>query len=169
MLTETGIKDKCGWCEAALSALLKRLQAAAEAYARDEEAFRRDSERQLQTLTARRVAAYRRCHLHQTMVAAAGGTDGPEEARAAILDAALAETGWNEDDAAYDEVVGQLAAVAVAVLTACAAEGTADEDYEARAAVAAMLHFEAWYRGRFGSEFLDLFELERGFLPVVDF
>jgi hypothetical protein len=56
-----------------------------------------------------------------------------------------------------------------AVLTARVAESTADEDRDASAAIEAMLRFEAWYRNRFGSGFLDLLEPERGFLPVVDF
>jgi hypothetical protein len=86
-----------------MSTLLEQLQIAAEACARDEEAFRRDSERQLQTLTAQRVTAYRRYHVLKVMAAAAGGCEGHEEANAAMRDAALAETGWTEDDAAYDE------------------------------------------------------------------
>jgi hypothetical protein len=86
-----------------MSTLLERLQIAAEACARDEEAFRRDSERRLQTLTAQRVAAYRRYHLLKVMAAAAGSCEGHEEANAAMRDAALAETGWTEDDAAYDD------------------------------------------------------------------
>jgi hypothetical protein len=152
-----------------MSTLLEQLQIAAEACARDEEAFRRDSERQLQTLTAQRVTAYRRHHVLRVMAAAAGDREGHEEASAAMLDAALAETGWNEDDAACGEVADHLGAVAAAVLTARVAESTADEDRDASAAVEAMLRFEAWYRDRFGSGFLDLLEPERGFLPVVDF
>ena len=149
--------------------LLKRLQETAEACERDEAAFRRHSAQRLQALTALRIAAYRRCHLLYGMAGAAAGCEAAEEATAAALEFALAETGWSEDDAVYGEVREQLGETAAALQMAHAAEGTADEDREADGAVRAMLRFEAWYRERFGSAFLDLLEAERGFLPVVDF
>jgi hypothetical protein len=149
--------------------LLKRLQEMAEACERDEKAFRRDSERRLQALTALRIAAYRRCHLLRGMAAAAAACEAAQVAGVAALEFALNETSWNEDDAAYREVREKLGETAAALQTARAVEGTADEEREADRAFEAMLRFEAWYRGRFGNDFLDLLEIERGFLPVVDF
>jgi hypothetical protein len=152
-----------------MSTLPEQLQTAAEACVREEEVFRRDSERRLQALVNHRVAAYRRYYLLKAMAAAAGDCETRDRASAAALDAALTETGWNEDDRAYNEVCGQLAGVAEMVSAAQAAENTTAADHEARAAIEAMLRFETWYRDRFGSGFLDLLETERGFLPVVDF
>jgi hypothetical protein len=88
---------------------------------------------------------------------------------AAALEFGLAETGWSEDDACYDEVRARLGETAAALPAARAAAGTAEEGRAAGAALAAMLRFEAWYRQRFGNAFLDRLEAERGFLPVVDF
>lgn len=135
---------------------LDTLRAAAEASEREEAAFRRDSERRLQALAAARVAAYRRYHLLRGMAEAAAAGETPEESEAAALDFALAETGWSEEDAAYGEVRGALAATAAALP-------------QGEAAPAAFARFEAWYKERFGIDFLDLLERERAFLPVVDF
>ena len=140
------------------AAFLDRLRATAEACEREEEGFRRDSRKQLEARVVARVAAYRRYHLLKGMVEIAAGCSTPEEASAAQLDFALGETGWSEADTTYDDVRERLAEVAAAT----AAPG---ED----AAVLAFTRFEAWYRNRFGSEFLDLLERDRAFLPVVDF
>jgi hypothetical protein len=150
------------------AALVKRLRETAETCESDEAAFRRDSENRLQALTALRVAAYRRWHLLQGMAAAAASCE-QAAAAAAALEFALAETGWNEDDAWYGEVRARLGETAAALEAARAAAGTADEERAADATLAAMLGFEAWYRERFGNAFLDRLEAERGFLPVVDF
>jgi hypothetical protein len=151
------------------AALVKRLRETAETYERDEAAFRRDSENRLQALTALRVAAYRRWHLLQGMAAAAASCEQAAGATAAALEFALAETGWNENDAWYGEVSARLGETAAALETARTAAGTADEEHAADATLAAMRDFEAWYRERFGNAFLDRLEAERGFLPVVDF
>jgi hypothetical protein len=151
------------------AALVARLRETAETRERDEAAFRRDSEARLQALTALRVAAYRRWHLLQGMAAAAAGCEAADEAAAAALEFALAETGWSEDDACYGEVRGRLVATAAALEAARAAASAADEAAAADAVLAAMRDFEAWYRERFDNAFLDRLEAERGFLPVVDF
>jgi hypothetical protein len=151
------------------AALFERLRETAEACERDEAAFRRDSEKRLQALTALRVAAYRRWHLLQGMATAAAGCEATANAIAAALEFALAETGWNESDAWYSEVRARLGETATALEAARAAAGTTDEARAANAALAAMRDFEAWYRERFANAFLDRLEAERGFLPVVDF
>lgn len=139
---------------------LDTLREAAEASERQETAFRRDSERRLEALVRARAIAYRRYNLLKAMAQAAAACERHEDAAAAALDLALAETGWSEDDAAYREVRGELAATAAAI----AAAPPADE-----AVLAAFARFEAWYRERFAGAFLDLLERERAFLPVVDF
>jgi hypothetical protein len=139
---------------------LDALREAAEASEREETAFRRDSEQRLAAFVQTRVAAYRRYNLLKGMAEAAAACDAPEEREAAALDAALAETGWSEDDAAYGEVRGELAATAAAI----AAAPPMDE-----AVLQAFTRFEAWYGERFSGAFLDLLERERAFLPVVDF
>lgn len=133
---------------------LDALRATAAACEAAETVFRRDSQARLQALTASRIAAYRRYHLLRGMAEAAAAA-APETAAAAAADFALAETGWSEADAAYAEVGEHLAAAAAAL--------------PADAAVAAFAAFEAWYRDRFGSAFLDLLARDPAFLPVVDF
>ena len=149
-------------------ALVSQLLTAAEACQRDEDAFRRESQKQLEALTALRIAAYRRHHLLKGM-AAAVACEKVEEAIAAAIDFSLAETGWTEADAAFDEVRERLAETATAVQVACAANNEAAEVRQANLAIAAMMRFEAWYSDRFSSAFLDLLEAERAVLPVTDF
>ncbi len=141
-----------------LDALLR----AAEACEKEEEAVRRESEARLEALTKARVAAYRRYHLLRGM-AEAIATAAPAEAGAGVtaaLDFAFAETGWNEEDGLYSEVRGELTAVAKAL---------AAHPPEEKAAILAFARFESWYKERLASDFLDLLERERAFLPVVDF
>jgi hypothetical protein len=147
--------------------LLDRLWAAAETCKREEESFRRESRKQLEVLVAARIAAYRRYHLLKGMVEAAAECSSPEAASAAQLDFAIAETGWSEADAAYGDVRERLSEVA-SVVAAALREGAAGWD-EIDAAILAFARFEVWYRNRFGSEFLQLLERDRAFLPVVDF
>jgi hypothetical protein len=142
------------------AAALERLKREAEAREREEEAFRRESRARLEALTAARVAAYRRYHILKGMAGAAASSAAAEEGTAAALDFALAEAGWREDDRAYGEVREKLAPVAEAV-----ASPSQEED----GAIGAFAAFEAWYRERFESGFLDLLERDPGFLPVVDF
>jgi hypothetical protein len=139
---------------------LDTLREAAEASEQEEAAFRRDSEQRLEALVEARVAAYRRYNLLKGMAEAAAACEAPEDREAAALDVALAEVGWSEDDAAYGEVRGELAATAAAIAAAPPA---------GEAVLQAFARFEAWHRERFGGGFLDLLERERAFLPVVDF
>jgi hypothetical protein len=149
------------------AAFLDRLRATAEACERKEEGFRVESRKQLEALVAVRIAAYRRYHLLKGMAEAAAECNTSEAASAAQLDFALVETGWGEADAAYDEVRERLAEVA-AVIAAAPREDVAGSE-EADVPILAFTRFEAWYRDRFGSEFLDLLERDRAFLPIVDF
>jgi hypothetical protein len=142
------------------ASFLDILLAAAEICGRKEESFRRESQARLEMLSAARVAAYRRYHLLKGMAEGAAACSSAEEGSAAALDFVLTETGWSEDDLAYSEVREQLGAVAHAV---------AAKPPEGDAAIRAFEVFEAWYRERFASDFLDLLERDRAFLPVVDF
>ncbi|HEV2301291.1 MAG TPA: hypothetical protein VGR91_06945 [Stellaceae bacterium] len=139
---------------------LDALHTAAEAREREEEAFRRDSERRLAALVAARVAAYRRYNLLKGMAEAAAADAEADGKAAAALDFALAETGWGEENAAYGEVRGELAATAAAI---------AAPPPQGEAVLGAFAGFEAWYEARFAGAFLDLLERERAFLPAVDF
>lgn len=153
---------------------LDELRAIAETREREEDAFRRESEERLKTLAAARIAAYRRYHLLKGMAEAAQACATSEGVVPAELDFVLAETGWSEADAGYAEVRERLTEAASAVEAALKAQASAAASGEAgpRGAatpIDAFQRFEAWYRERFGSEFLDLLNRERAFLPVVDF
>ncbi len=136
------------------------LRRAAESSEKAEEAFRRESRTRLEALEKARVAAYRRYHLLKGMKEAAASSASLEEGRGRALDFALSEAGWREEDAGFGELRDRLAAAADAVV----AGSSGGKD-----AIAAFALFEAWYGERFGSDFLDLLERERGFFPVVDF
>jgi hypothetical protein len=169
---------------------LGRLLAIAEASKREEDDFRKstamarlniteanfgqESQRHLEALTAVRVGAYRRYYLLKGMAEAVRTPATSEGVVPAALDFVLGETGWSPADAGYAEVREQLKDAARAVEAALQAEAQAASGGEAEAGggdapIEACYRFEAWYRERFGSEFLERLEAKRAFLSVADF
>ncbi len=150
---------------------LDQLRCAAEAKERAESDYRRESRRYLESLEAERTRAYRRYNLLKDMAAAAAEQPDLPAGTDIQLAVATAESGWSEARASYADVrerLGPVASLIHARMHPPPAEAGAES---AEADVAeAFAAFEAWYRERFGQDFLDL--LGRGapsFQPLVDF
>lgn len=147
-----------------MPALVDELRRRAEEAARIEAAYRVESRDRLAALEQARIAAYRRIE----MVDALMRTVAAGEDRTTAVDAGVSTlcdmTGWGSDHPAYEEVRGQMAAVAdQAWLAEHPGEGTGD-------VVQAFTQFEAWYADRFKTEFTSLVAREEPSLtPLVDF
>lgn len=150
---------------------LDRLRVAAEELERRETDYRRESRRQLETLERERTRAYRRYNLLKEMAAAAAEHVERPAAVAAQLAVAAAESGWSEARSGYAELRERLEPVAALI------HGQVHPPEPGGAAVAvaadvpdAVAAFEAWYRERFGQDFLDLLGRPApSFQPLVDF
>jgi hypothetical protein len=162
---------------------LDQLRTAAEERERQESEYRRESRRRLEGLEIERTRAYRRYNLLKDMADAAA--EHPElpvgiEAQVAV---AAAAAGWSEARTGYAELRERLGAVAALIhghLHPPAARSPLADDGQPAAAGAetsaagdvpgALAGFEAWYRERFGQEFLDLLGRPApSFQPLVDF
>jgi hypothetical protein len=156
-------------------AFLEQLRCAAEAKEQEESDYRRDSRRQLDALATERTRAYRRYNLLKDMAAAAAQHAERPAGIDVQLAVATAESGWSEARAGFADVrerLGPVASVIHAEMhppTADADAGEAPVDVDADVAEA-FAAFEAWYRERFGQDFLDLLGREApSFQPLVDF
>jgi hypothetical protein len=150
-------------------AFLDRLRDTAEAKEQEEADYRHESRRRLESLAAERTRAYRRYNLLKDMAAAAhaelpAGID-------AQLAVAATESGWHEARIGYADVRQRLGPVASAIhaqLHPPPKEGDAAPVEVDVAQVFAV--FEAWYRERFGQDFLELLGREASsFQSLVDF
>ena len=146
---------------------LERLRRDADAKQQEEAAYRQESRRRLEQLEAERARVSRRYNFLKDLASAAAAS-GAEAGVAAQLALAAAETGWNEARIGYEEMRQNLRPVAAAIQAAIhPADGGGEMADDAVAAFAA---FEAWYRERFGQEFLDLLGRPAPtFQPLVDF
>ena len=150
---------------------LDQLRSTAEEKERLESEYRRESRRRLESLEVERTRAYRRYNLLKDMAVAAAQHAEPEAAVEAQLAVAVAETGWSEARPGYADLRERLKPVAalihgrvhppVAGEPAAVAAGDVPE---------AVAGFEAWYRERFGQDFLDLLGRPApSFQTLVDF
>jgi len=145
---------------------LDQLRDAAQASERAEAEFRRFAERRLETMSAERVRAYRRCQLVSDMIQSALPLPEPAECVAAQIGCVLSKAGWACGDTGYDEVSEQFGRVAVLVHADLHGEPGAVSSM----IVAALEAFETWYRRRFGTEFPALQpNAISSFQPLVDF
>jgi len=145
---------------------LDQLRDAAQASERAEAEFRRFAERRLETMSAERVRAYRRCQLVSDMIQSALPLPEPEECVAAQIGWVLSQAGWAGGDTGYEEVSEQLGRVAALVHADVHGEPTVVSSM----VVAALEAFESWYRQRFGTEFPALQpSATSAFQPLVDF
>lgn len=149
-----------------LAALIAGLESAATAAEQAEATFKRDIDRRIAELERARAFAFRRLRLIGAMAAPVEGER--EAAIEARLDAAMRHVGWLVPGAALEpselEVRAALQPVAAAIEDlARPGEG------EPPSAADALARFEAWYRARFGAEFLDVFETRAEFRSLVDF
>jgi hypothetical protein len=148
---------------------LDRLREAAEAREQEETEYRRESRRRLDALAAERTRAYRRYNLLKDMVTAVcaelpAGID-------AQLAVATAASGWHEARTGYADVRERLGRVASAIHSSMHPPTPKSDTPTVEADVAeSIAAFEAWYRERFGQDFLDLLGREvSSFQPLVDF
>jgi len=145
---------------------LDQLRHAAQASEGAEAEFRRFAEHRLETLSAERVRAYRRCQLVSDMIQCALPLPAPAECIAAQIDRVLAQAGWSDGDSGYDEVREQLGRVAALVH----ADLHGEPGDVSSMVVTALEAFESWYRERFGTEFPALqSSAMSGFQTLVDF
>jgi hypothetical protein len=128
---------------------LDQLRDAAQASERAEAEFRQFSERRLETMSAERIRAYRRCQLVSDMIQTALPLPAPAECVAAQIDCVLAQAGWSDGDSGYDEVCEKFGRVAALVHADLHGEPGAVSSM----VVTALEAFESWYRERFGTEF----------------
>lgn len=153
---------------------LSALHQTALAAQREEIAFRDNVAREIASRERARKYAFRRLSLAELMVQAARRAE-TEEAAIAVQTAALrTEFGWHGDTEQRRRIFAAWRPVALATW-----EGVRPRPAEADAGaaapadrpdvVAALSAFEAWYLQEFGSNYLDLLEVEIEELPVVEF
>jgi hypothetical protein len=150
---------------------LDALREAAEEKERQESQYRRESRQRLEALERERTLAYRRYNLLKDMAAAAAEHAESGAAVEVQLAVAVAESGWSEARPGYADLRERLKPVAVLihgrVHPPATGEPAAFAAGDVRDAVAG---FEAWYRERFGQDFLDLLGRPApSFQPLVDF
>jgi len=150
---------------------LDQLRAAAEEKERLESEYRRESRRRLEGLEAERTRAYRRYNLLKDMAAAAAEHAELSAGIEAQLAVAAGEAGWSEARTGYAEVRKRLGPVAALIHERVHPPETAGTATAATNDVpSALAGFEAWYRERFGQDFLDLLgRPPPSFQPLVDF
>lgn len=145
---------------------LDQLRAVAQASEQAEAKFRRYAECRLETMSAERVRAYRRCQMVGDMIESALPVAAPTECIAAQVGCVLAQAGWSESDGGYDEVSERLGRVAALVHADLHGEPSAASSM----VVKALQAFETWYVERFGTEFPVLQPRAMNtFQPLVDF
>jgi hypothetical protein len=147
---------------------LDQLRRSAEAIEQEEAEYRRESRRRLEGLEVERTHAFRRYNLVKDMAEAA--QTEPAESVAAQVAVATAESGWSDAREGFAEVRDHLSTVAALIhaqLRRPAERALTTPDGDVRTALGS---FEAWYRERFGKDFLDLLGREApSFQPLVDF
>jgi hypothetical protein len=150
---------------------LDQLRSAAEEMERQESEYRRESRRRLEGLAAERTRAYRRYNLLKDMAAAAAVHAASQEGIEAQLAVAAGEAGWSEARAGYTELRERLSPVAALIHERVHPPETAGTATAAASDIpGALAGFEAWYRERFGQDFLDLLgRPSPSFQPLVDF
>ena len=150
---------------------LDQLRSAAEEKERQESDYRRESRRRLEGLETERTRAYRRYNLLKDMAATAAEHAELPAGIGAQLAVAAAEAGWSEARTGYAELRERLSPVAALIherVHPLATAGTATA--AANDVPTALAAFEAWYRERFGQDFLDLLGRPApSFQPLVDF
>ena len=150
---------------------LDRLRSAAEEKERQEAEYRRESRRRLEGLEVERTRAYRRYNLLKDMAGAAAEHAELPAGIEAQLAVAAAEAGWNEGRTGYAELRERLSPVAALIHERVHPPATTGTSTSAAGDVPnALAAFEAWYRERFGQDFLDLLGRPApSFQPLVDF
>ena len=152
-----------------LRAMLAGFETAALAAGQAEAQFKREIDSRIAELEQARAFAHRRLRLIAAMAAPVEAAE-PAAALAARLDLAFIHIGWadREPDPTELEVRAALEPVAAAIEDLSRPGGN-EQPPPAETVAQAFTGFEAWYRRRFGVEFLAVFEQRATFRPVVDF
>src|SRR6185312_15043880 len=136
---------------------LDALREAAEEKERQESQYRRESRQRLEALERERTLAYRRYNLLKDMAAAAAEHADPAAAVEVQLAVAVAESGWSEARPGYADLRERLKPVAVLIHGRVHPPAPGEQAASAADDIPdAVAGFEAWYRERFGQDFLDL-------------
>jgi len=152
---------------AAGASFLVQLQAAADAVAEAETAFRRESAQRIAALERERIFAFRRLNFMRGVAGAIAGAADTEAAVASALDFLRAQLDWSSASAARDAVLARFSPVAQAMFAVGApAERAIADAIDVRRELAA---FEAWYAETHAGPFWNLFENYLRETPVVDF
>ncbi len=153
---------------------LSTLRHAAHTAQREEISFRNNVAREIASREFARKYAFRRLSLAELMVQAARRAESEEQAIAAQTAALRAEFGWHGETEQRRRIFAAWRPVSLAAWEAVrprpaetgAPPSAPPELPDIGAALAA---FEAWYLAEFGSNYLDILEVEVQELPVVEF
>ena len=153
---------------------LSALHQTALAAQREEISFRNNVAREIASRELARKYAFRRLSLAELMVQAARRAESEDQAIATQTAALRAEMGWHGDTEQRRRIFAAWRPVSLAAWDAV--RPRSDEAGEPSAALAerpdiaaALATFEAWYLAEFGSNYLDILEVEMQELPVVEF
>jgi hypothetical protein len=150
---------------------LSALHQTALAAQREEISFRNNVAREIASRELARKYAFRRLSLAELMVQAARRAESEEQAIAAQAAALRTEMGWHGDTEQRRRIFAAWRPVAMAAWDAV--RPRTDEPSATPAErpdiAAALATFEAWYLAEFGSNYLDILEVEIQELPVVEF
>ncbi|MEO8651984.1 MAG: hypothetical protein ABI391_06750 [Hyphomicrobiaceae bacterium] len=152
-------------------AALRRTALAAQ---REEISFRDNVAREIAVRELARKYAFRRLTLAELMMQVARRAQSEEQAIAAQTAAMRAEFDWHGDTERRRRIFAAWRPVALAAWTAVRprsteAGGQDPAPVELPDIGAALATFEAWYLAEFGSNYLDILEVEMEELPVVEF
>lgn len=154
---------------------LSALRDAALAAQREEISFRDNVAREIASRQLARQYAFRRLSTAELMARAARGAEDEVQAIAAQIAALRSEFGWHGDTEPRRRIFAAWQPVALAVWAAvrpppAEADAPASQPPSPPPDIGATLAtFEAWYLAEFGSNYLDILEVEMQELPVVEF
>lgn len=151
-------------------AFVADMEAAARAAQAEEIRFRKSIAEEIEARERARAYAFRRLGLMRTLIKAARGTDAPQAARAAQLQALAAELGWPPPGDDPPAALKAFEPVADAVWLALVPppSGAQAEAPPLPAPAEALAAYEAWYRTAFGRPFLAILDQEPLEIPVVE-
>lgn len=153
---------------------LSALHQTALAAQREEISFRNNVAREIASRELARKYAFRRLSLAELMVQAARRAESEEQAIAAQAAALRTEMGWHGDTEQRRRIFAAWRPVSMAAWDAVRPRSDAHDEPSTTSAerpdiAAALATFEAWYLAEFGSNYLDILEVEIQELPVVEF
>lgn len=153
---------------------LSALHQTALAAQREEIAFRDNVAHEITARERARKYAFRRLSIAELMARAARRAENEEQAIAAQTAALRSEFGWHGDTEQRRRIFAAWRTVAFTVWDAVRPRSNEAGEQEPAPMelpdIAAVLAtFEAWYLTEFGSNYLDLLEVEMQELPVVEF